>query len=131
MSHSPHQSQPGYHPGQILVDGCEECLHRSARSDHGLDNLDPQAFERAWYRAIRWQRDGGLDISSAEIALLRVLWSVQVQLERRGVPIGHIPDGTLIVTDLASCGHQRNEDGECNCSIWPERAADQTASHEV
>lgn len=24
--------------------------------------------------------------------------------------------------DLASCGHTRNEDGECNCAWWPERA---------
>ncbi len=23
---------------------------------------------------------------------------------------------------LASCGHPRNEDGECGCSSWPERA---------
>ena len=23
---------------------------------------------------------------------------------------------------LASCGHPANEDGECNCSSWPERA---------
>ena len=24
--------------------------------------------------------------------------------------------------DLASCGHPRNEDGECGCAWWPERA---------
>lgn len=24
--------------------------------------------------------------------------------------------------DLASCGHPRNADGECNCPSWPERA---------
>lgn len=23
---------------------------------------------------------------------------------------------------FASCGHPANEDGECNCSYWPERA---------
>lgn len=23
---------------------------------------------------------------------------------------------------LASCGHLRNADGECDCSYWPERA---------
>jgi hypothetical protein len=26
------------------------------------------------------------------------------------------------ITDLASCGHPANEDGECNCAYWPERA---------
>jgi len=25
-------------------------------------------------------------------------------------------------TSLASCGHPRDEDGECSCSWWPERA---------
>lgn len=25
-------------------------------------------------------------------------------------------------SDLASCGHPRNEDGECPCAWWPERA---------
>jgi hypothetical protein len=28
----------------------------------------------------------------------------------------------LLAADLASCGHPRDEDGECSCSSWPERA---------
>jgi len=33
-------------------------------------------------------------------------------------------------SDLASCGHPRNEDGECDCSSWPERAALERAAPE-
>ena len=26
--HGPHESLPGYHPDQLLVDGCDECEER-------------------------------------------------------------------------------------------------------
>jgi hypothetical protein len=100
MSHNHHQSLPGYSPNQILIDGCAECEHRSARPDHGLNNLNPQNFERAWYRAARSGKEGLPDASMADRPLLNLLWAVQVQLERRGVPIGYIPSGELIVADL-------------------------------
>jgi hypothetical protein len=31
--------------------------------------------------------------------------------------------GQHVSTGLASCGHPANEDGECSCSSWPERAS--------
>jgi len=34
---------------------------------------------------------------------------------------GNYPS-TPAPADLASCGHPRNEDGECDCAWWPERA---------
>ena len=97
MSHDHHQSLPGYSANQIMVDGCGECEHRSERRDHGLDNLDPLNFERAWYRAARHGQRGLTDVSVNEAPMLNLLWSVQVQLERRGVPIGYCPGSTLIV----------------------------------
>ncbi len=102
MSHSPHHTLPGYSPNQILIDGCYECEARSAQRGHGLDNLDGHAFEHAWYRAAAHGKRGLADASVAEIALLNALWSVQVQLERRGVPIGHLPSGELIIGDAAA-----------------------------
>jgi hypothetical protein len=32
------------------------------------------------------------------------------------------PDEAPAEADLASCGHPRNADGECDCASWPERA---------
>jgi hypothetical protein len=131
MSHNHHQSLSGYSSAQILVDGCGECEHRSEHRDHGLGNLNPGNFARAWYRAARWGTAGVPDVSYAEVPLLSVLRAVQVQLERRDIPIGHIPSGTLIVPAAGfycSCNTAGCR-GECE----PERnaQADPTASHEV
>ena len=35
---------------------------------------------------------------------------------------GPIVDGRHVSGRPASCGHPANEDGECSCSSWPERA---------
>jgi hypothetical protein len=32
------------------------------------------------------------------------------------------PQGQRVSSGLASCGHPADEDGECGCSSWPERA---------
>jgi hypothetical protein len=45
----------------------------------------------AWKRAARWQQHGMKGISQAEAPLLRALWAVQVQMEKRGVPVGQVP----------------------------------------
>ena len=37
-------------------------------------------------------------------------------------PLEDTPDSPGRPADLASCGHPRNEDGECGCASWPERA---------
>ena|SRR5258706_5849344 len=101
MSHDPHHTLPGYSPNQILIDGCAECEARSARPDHGLDHLDMTSFAHAWARAAAWNSATPVYVCPTEAPLLRVLWSVQVQLERRGVPIGHIPSGELIIASTA------------------------------
>lgn len=36
--------------------------------------------------------------------------------------LAHLRHAPTALDDLASCGHPRNEDGECDCSWWPERA---------
>lgn len=93
MSHDYHQGLPGYSPQQILHDGCIECEARGKRDDHGIGSLDQQNFARAWQRAAAWNRDIVTDVSAAEAPLLRTLWSLQLRLERRGVPIGEVPSG--------------------------------------
>jgi hypothetical protein len=91
VSHDAHDTMPGYNPDQILHDACTECEARAEQPDHGLSRLDSGNFTRAWERAAAWQKNGTLDISYAEMDMLRTLWAVQVQLEQRGVPIGQVP----------------------------------------
>ena len=95
MTHSYHEGQPGYSPAQILHDGCLECAGRGERVWLGIASLDRQSFARAWERAAAWHREGVYDVSDAESGLLRVLWAVQVQLERLGVPIGELPSAVV------------------------------------
>ena len=84
-----------YHPVQapVLSDGCGECENASQRADRGIGTLDPVTFQRAWIRAAAWNRTGTHDVGIAESRLLAALWAVQVQLERRGIPIGEVPHG--------------------------------------
>jgi len=98
VSHGPHEALPGHAPGQILHDGCAECEWRAAGRDLGIGALDAATFARAWQRAVTWQREEQVRPSAAETPLLAVLWAVQVQLERAGVPLGVLPCG-ITVTD--------------------------------
>jgi hypothetical protein len=91
MMHDYHDGLPGFHPDQILHDGCGECEHRAARDDHGLSNLDMGSFARAWARAAEWNKHGLPTLSRAEAPLLQMLWAVQLHFERRGIPIGILP----------------------------------------
>jgi hypothetical protein len=92
MTHAPHEWLPGYSPAQLLHDGCPECETRGQAAAAAIAGLDTASFERAWERAAAWQRDGGgHPIAAAEIPMLRALWAVQVQLERRGWPTGRCP----------------------------------------
>ncbi len=99
MAHDYHQGLPGYSKAQILHDGCAECETRAKRDDHGIGSLDRQNFARAWERAADWNApaDRGMrtarTLADAEVPMLSALWSVQLQLERRGIPIGEVPDG--------------------------------------
>lgn len=94
--HDYHDVLPGYDERQIWHDGCGECEDRGERV--AIDKLDHNNFARAWKRAAEWNQHGsaGLAISRAEAPLLRVLWLVQVQLERQGWPIGVVPAGNTV-----------------------------------
>ena len=94
-AHDYHDGLPGYSSEQLLHDGCGECETRAKAGDHGIAQLDRQNFYHAWKRAAEWNGNGGLTgpVSAAEAPMLRALWAVQLQLERRGVPIGEVPHG--------------------------------------
>ena len=91
MSHDRHEGQPGYSPQQILHDHCRECEYRGDAVWPAINYLDMAAFANAWIRAVQYGRGELADVSAAEVALLRTLWAIQVQFERRGVPIGSLP----------------------------------------
>jgi hypothetical protein len=89
--HASHETLSGWNPHQLLVDSCDECEARARMDDYGLPYLDAHRFAAAWVRAAEWNRIDPGGISIAEAPLLNVLWAVQVQLERLGVPLGTIP----------------------------------------
>lgn len=91
MSHDAHESLPGWHPGQLLVDRCGECEMRSGMRDLGISALDPQRFALAWKRAAEWGSEESGAYSRAEMPMLGALFAVQVQLEQRGLRIGEDP----------------------------------------
>jgi hypothetical protein len=92
--HEYHDGLPGYSADQIFHDGCGECETRAASLDGGIAWLDKDSFPRAWARAAQWDRGSLPDmVARAEVPVLRILWSVQVQLEQFGCPIGLVPSG--------------------------------------
>jgi hypothetical protein len=91
MMHDNHETLSGWNPLQLLVDSCDECEARGRLDDHGIPYLDAERFAAAWQRAADWNRTDLGGISITEAPLLNVLWAVQVQLERLGVPLGTIP----------------------------------------
>jgi hypothetical protein len=94
--HDYHEGLPGYHPEQILHDGCAECETRGKNVAYAIGSLDKHRFALAWRRAADRNRTAGVrDFSQAERPLLEVLWAVQLGLEPRGIPIGEVPYGIL------------------------------------
>lgn len=85
--HDYHEKLPGFHPEQILHDGCRECEERAESKDGGISHLDTANFGRAWLRARAWNTFGLSNVAAAEVPMLSILWSVYVQLERRGVAL--------------------------------------------
>ena len=60
--------------------------------------LDAQRFQEAWLRAFWWQHDDddSLVLSRAEMPLLKLLWAIQVALERYyGWPVGTMPENPV------------------------------------
>jgi hypothetical protein len=92
-AHDYHEGLPGFSPEQILHTGCAECEFRGKDVSEAIVYLDGRNFARAWKRAADWNTTGAPAICEAEVPLLRVLWSLQLQLERLGIPIGEIPIG--------------------------------------
>jgi hypothetical protein len=91
MTHDYHDALPGYSRQQVLHDGCRECEARAASADHGISKLDKHRFASAWARAAEWNQKGLPDVASAEVPMLRVLWSVQLALHSWGLPVGALP----------------------------------------
>jgi len=91
MAHDYHDALPGYHPDQILHDGCEEREQRARTDSHGIAQLDRQRFVQAWVRAADFNQAKVRNASVAEAPMLNALWVVQLQLERRGQSIGTLP----------------------------------------
>lgn len=90
--HDHHESLPGYDRGQVLHDGCAECERRATEPDHGLSHLDRGNFTRAWHRAAAWNVHGLGTMAAAEAPMFRMLWAVQLHLERVcGLPVGQLP----------------------------------------
>lgn len=91
--HDYHEELPGFHPDQILHDGCGECEERGKVAHRAIVALDHDNYQRAWRRAIQWNEagGGGLHIARAEALLLETLWAVHCQQEtaeylaRRGI----------------------------------------------
>lgn len=97
MPHDDHESLPGYSRDQLLHAGCGECEARAGESDCGLSHLDAQRFAHAWARAGRWRGTTGNlpDLDRAEVPLLELLFAVQCQLEKFGLPLGVFPAAVL------------------------------------
>lgn len=99
MTHGYHDVLPGFHPDQVLHDGCAECEERGANLELAIGKLDHERFPAAWRRAAECYRTGGtLDrstLSSAELPLLKTLWAIIVQLEQRGIPTTDVPGEAL------------------------------------
>ena len=122
MSHDYHEALPGYNSEQILCDGCHECEWRSKRYPaYGIAHLDSDSFVRAWKRAAEWNTVGlskDKICSYAEMPMLNVLWEVQCQLERLGVPVGQIAQYFSYTrveecqSSLAHCGKRRHVSGK-------------------
>ena len=91
MTHDYHEGHAGYSPTHLLHDDCEECTERSEHPWLGIAHLDYTAFPAAWARATQFGLGKLRDVSHAEAPVLEVLWAVQVQLERHGVPLGQFP----------------------------------------
>lgn len=91
MTHDNHATLPGYDPDQLLHDGCAECEERGADPGLAIAYLDHERFGRAWERAATLQARGLPGGSRAELPMLRILAAVEVQLERRGLPLGVLP----------------------------------------
>lgn len=105
--HACHEALPGYDPGNIWHDGCEECEDRAASPFTSLHTLDHNSFRQAWadMLAAKWSGGEGLtrSVSACDRRLLSALYDIAVVLERAA---GQDPRVTLVTIDA------RNEELE-------------------
>jgi hypothetical protein len=123
-SHDYHEGAPNYNQHQLYYDGCDECKFRAA-GQYPFEKVD---LKFAWGRAVRFEQ-GRLDpaeqpISEAEAPVLRLLWSLIVQLERHGIPLGQFPGETAqilreMIREKRAADLAREVDVDCprNCGI--------------
>lgn len=95
MSHDYHEGQSNYNPHQLYFDGCDECKMR-ANGAYPFEKV--KDLRAAWSRAIRFEQGNlepsELPVSETEIRILRIIWSLAVELHRYGIPFGMFPGDT-------------------------------------
>lgn len=119
MTHVFHNALEGYDERQILYDGCHECEARGRDLRSAFAHMDSNTFERAWRRAFDINASAGShDVgreSYAEANLLHVLFAIQVELQRRGVPLdGDVPSALPVrpVFDFPADRREFDDRGE-------------------
>lgn len=110
MSHAYHEGQPNYNPNQLYFDDCDECKTR-ANGAYPFEKV--KDLRAAWQRAYRFETGRlepvELPVSETEIPVLRILWSLMIELQRYGIPFGMFPgDVAQSLRDMFNevTGHQ-------------------------
>lgn len=94
-THDYHEGLPGYHPDQVLRDGCAECERRGKDPLKALLHMDRERFAKAWQRAIDYDRGTAEHVAVCERDLLDTICLLGVMLERFfGIPTGTVPTPT-------------------------------------
>jgi hypothetical protein len=101
--HAYHDRLPGFDPGNVLHDGCQECEDRATSPLNGLLHLDHHRFRQAWADMLeeKWSGGSGLarKVSVCDQQLMSALYSIAVLLERAA---GMDPHATLAAIDEKS-----------------------------
>ena len=84
-AHDYHPSLPGFHPDQVLVDGCIECERRSKDLRLAITHMDDERFERACTRALAVERRGLDTCSATERRVYDVLAPIVARLTKQGL----------------------------------------------
>jgi hypothetical protein len=100
-----------------------ECSFRCGYSSSGRNLLEHEMHEHARCPECGREPIGVHSVShKPDCPRLRPGYAYP-ELPAAGPSCGDSPGGrSQEGVSLASCGHPRNEDGECNCAWWPERA---------
>jgi len=81
--HEYHESLLGFHPSQVLRDGCPLCERRGKDPLVAVAHMDSDRFAKAWARMQAWDRDeDGLHLARCELKLMHHLKSMELMMER-------------------------------------------------